>query len=421
MDHRETLLTVLDETKKRFSPYNLLYPQLINFPMNRPIHIFALGKAAFQMTRAVLEFAKNDSFIRITDGLVITKYGYAEGTLPGITIMEAGHPLPDENSIKAADATIDYLQNLSENGILLILLSGGGSAMMEKPIEGVTLEDIIAKTQEFLSNGANIETLNDERKKLSAVKGGKLFPYIKPKALFIYSMSDVPGDKPKNIASNPFLPDAEKSDEAVGTEGFRRFDNLTAKKYRPTDKSITYKIIANNRTFCDLLKQVAHEIVPTLQADRIHIVSTDMTGQAVKAGSEVSSMAHFINKQKGKGFSAFRTPCLLIFGGETSVVVKGNGIGGRCTELALSAAQGLSTLQNCAVLAYATDGCDGICDAAGAIIDCNTKQMLEEKGIDIDECLANNDSYTALQAVDAIIPGENTGVNVNDIVMMYVQ
>jgi len=421
MDIKETLLNVLDEAKTRFSPSNLLFPQLISFPMNRPIHIFALGKAAYQMTKAVLEYAKTDSYIRITSGLVVTKYGHNEGDLPNMTIMEAGHPTPDENSIKAAEAAIAFLQKLTENDILLILLSGGGSALMEKPIEGVTLDDIITKTQEFLNNGSDIETINNERKKLSSVKGGKMYKYIKPKTMYIYAMSDVPGDKPKNIASNPFLPDAEKVDEAMGAENYHRFDNLTAKRFRPEDKAITYKIIANNRTFCDTLKQVAHDIVPTLQNDRIHIVTTDMTGSSAKAGAEVSSMAIFINKQKSKGFSAFRTPCLLIFSGETSVVVKGNGVGGRCTELALSAAEGLSTLKDCVVLAYATDGCDGICDASGAFVDCDTKSLLAEKGIDIEASLDNNDSYTALKAIDAIIPSQTTGINVNDIVMMYVQ
>jgi hydroxypyruvate reductase len=421
MDYKETLLNILDETKNRFSPYKLLYPRLTNFPMNKPIHIFALGKAAYQMTKAVLEFTKSDPFIRITDGLIITKYGYSEDPLPKMTIIESGHPLPDENSLLAAEAAISFLQKQNENEILLILLSGGGSALMEKPIEGITLNDIISQTNELLLNGADIETLNDQRKKMSAIKGGKMYQYIKPKLLYIYAMSDVPGDKPKYIASNPFLPDAEKTDEVMGTESFRRYDNLTAKKFRPSDKTITYKVIANNHTFCETLKQVAHDIVPSLQSDRIHIVSTDMTGPATKAGAEVASMAAFINKQKGKGFSAFKTPCLLIFGGETSVVVKGNGLGGRCTEIALSAAQGLSGLQNCAVMAYATDGCDGSCEAAGAIVDCNTKMLLEEKGINIQEYLDNNDSYTALKAIDAIIPGEHTGNNVNDIVMMYVQ
>ncbi len=420
MDLKETLLNVLSEAKKRFQPHNLLYPQLLNFPINRSIHIFALGKAAFQMTEAVLEFAKTDPFIRIDDGLIITRYGYANGTLPRMTVIESGHPVPDENSIKAADAAIEYLKKMNENDILLILLSGGGSALMEKPNDGLTLEDIISRTQELLRNGSNIEAINDERKKLSAVKGGKMFQYIKPKMLYIFAMSDVPGDKLKYIASNPFLPDAEKSDDSLGSN-FHRFDSLTAKRFRPNEKTITFKIIGNNRTFCDTIKQVAQDIVPTLQSDRIHIVSTDMIGPAVKAGAEVASMATFINKQRGKGFSAFRTPCLLIFGGETSVVVTGTGIGGRSTELALSAAEGLSVLKDCAIITYATDGCDGISDAAGAIIDCNTKKLLEEKGISVEEYLANNDSYTALKAIDAIIPGELTGINVNDIVMLYVQ
>lgn len=419
MDNKEILLNVLNEAKNRFKPHVLLYPNLSRFPINRPIYIYALGKAAFQMTKAVLEYAKTDPYIRIVSGLVVTRYGYAEGTLPNMTIIESGHPVPDENSLKAADETIEFLKKLTENDILLILLSGGGSALMEKPAEGVAFEDIIAMTKEFLKNGADIEMINTERKKLSAVKGGKLYQYIKSKMMYVFAMSDVPGDKLKFIASNPFLPAAEKTDEPMG-ENFLRYDNLTAKRFNHSEKAITMKIVGNNRSFCDVLKQVAHDIIPTLQADRIHIVSTDMTGTAVKAGAEVASMAIFINKQKGKGFSAFRTPCLLIFGGETSVVVKGNGIGGRCTELALSGAEGLSVLKDCAILTYTTDGCDGISGAAGAVVDCNTKSILAEKNISIEEYLANNDSYTALKAIDAIIPGEITGINVNDIVMLYV-
>lgn len=421
MDLKENLLNIINKTKERFSPYKLLYPQLSVLPINRPIYILALGKAAYQMAKAVVSYTKEEPFIRIAGGLIITKYGNAEEPLKGMNIIEASHPYPDENSIKAADAAIEFLSKLKAEDILLVLLSGGGSALMEKPIEGSSLEAINQRTEILLKSGANIEQINTERKKMSAVKGGKLLKYIKSRMIFIYAMSDVPGDKPKYICSNPFLPDAEKAEDEMGSEAFHRFDNLTAKRYRPTDKAITYKIIGNNRTFCDTLREVALEVTPALQVDRIHIISTDLSGSSIKAGAEISGLAKFIDKQRGKGFSAFRTPCLLIFGGETSVKVQGEGKGGRCTELALAAAAGLHGLANCALLTYATDGCDYICEAAGAVVDCNAKKALVEKGIDLDAHLAANDSYTALNAIGAIIPGERTGINVNDVVLLYIQ
>lgn len=421
MDLKESLQNIIKQTKIRFSPYKLLYPQLGTLPINRPIYVLALGKAAYQMTKAVVAFAEEDSLIRINGGLIITKYGNTEGPLKDITVIESGHPLPDENSLKAADAAIEFLSKLKESDILIILLSGGGSAMMEKPMEGLYLEQVIRKTDELLKSGANIEVINTIRKKMSAVKGGKMLKYIKSRMVFIYAMSDVQGDKPKYIASNPFLPDAEKGEDEMSTESFHRFDSLTAKRYRATDKAITYKIVGNNRTFCELLKDTALEVTPALQVDRIHIISTDLSGDSVKAGTEISGLANFIDKQRGKGLSAFKTPCLLIFGGETSVKVRGNGKGGRCTELALSAAEGLSRLRNCALLTYATDGCDCISEAAGAIVDCNTKNQLIEKGIDLEKALADNDSFNALNAIGAIIPGESTGINVNDVVLLYIQ
>lgn len=420
MEIKSALLEVINQAKTKFSPYQLLTPHLSDLPWNRPIYIFALGKAAYQMTEAVLAYARQEQYIRIMGGLIITRYGNTEGPINKFTIIESSHPIPNEKSIQAGENAIEFLQNLKEDDILLVLLSGGGSALMEKPMPGITLEDIVARTKELLSSGADIEALNTERKKLSAIKGGKLLQYVKPKSIFIYAMSDVPGDKPKYICSNPFLPDTEKSDDCITTESFRRFDNLAARKPGLHNKAIVYKIIADNRAFCEVIKGCALEFVKTLQFDRIHLVSTDLTGEASKAGKEISNLAMFINKQRGKGFSAFRTPCLLIFGGETAVTVKGNGIGGRCTELALSAVDGLAVVPNCVLLSFATDGQDGFCPAAGAVVDSNTRNALMEHGVEPQSFLDDNDSYTALKQVNAIIPSQTTGLSVNDVVLLYV-
>lgn len=420
MDIRTALINTVDQAKHEFSPLKLLSPHLVDLPWNKPIYVFALGKAAYQMTEAVLTYAKQEQYIRIMGGLIITRYGNAKGTSAKFQIIESSHPIPDENSLKAGDAAVKFMQNLKEDDVLLVLLSGGGSALMERPAGGVSLEDIANRTHELLNSGANIEELNTARKKMSALKGGKLLSYVKSKSIFIYAMSDVPGDKPKYICSNPFLPDAENADDTITTESFRRFDNLAARRSTLHNKAIVYKIIADNRAFCNTLKSAALENIKTLQYDRIHLVSTDLTGEASKAGKEISNLARFVNKQRGKGFSAFKTPCLLIFGGETSVTVKGHGIGGRCTELALSAVEGLSEVQNCVLMTYATDGQDGFCNAAGAIVDSNTKAALLEHDVSPELFLEDNDSYTALKLVDSIIPSETTGLSVNDVVLMYI-
>jgi glycerate 2-kinase len=313
------------------------------------------------------------------------------------------------------------MQHLNVNDILLVLLSGGGSSLMEKAFPGVKPEDIINKTTELLKNGASIEVINTERKKLSAVKGGKLLRYIRCKILFVYAMSDVLGDKPKYIASNPFLPDAEMADDRMSVDNFHRFDRLTSSRHMPQDKALIYKIVANNHAFCDLMKSSGLEFFTTLRADSIHVISTTLSGEAAKAGREIADLANLIDRQRDKGHSSFKTPCLLVFGGETIVSVTGDGVGGRCTELALAAVEGIANLKCCALMAYATDGKDGFCDAAGAIVDNTSKAALQEAGIDIKAHLANNDSYTALNAIGATIPSEHTGINVNDIVLLYVE
>ncbi len=421
MDFREAVLQSLNSAHKQFSPYKLLYEQLTHLPLNRPIYVFALGKAAYQMAEAVLYHADQEGFIRIVGGLVIVPYGHAKKPLKNLTILEAAHPIPDEKSLEAGTAALHFLQNLKETDILLVLLSGGGSSLMEKPMPGVSMEELIRINKELLSSGVDIEVVNTERKKISALKGGKLLKHVRSKVLFIYAMSDVPGDKPKYISSNPFLPDAEFADDKMSQDSFHRFDALTSHRHMPQDKAIVYKIIANNRSFCEVFKNCALEFFQNLNSDRIHVISTELKGESVKAGREIADLARLIDRERTKGFSSFKTPCMLVFGGETFVNVRGSGVGGRCTELALAAAEGLAELSYCSLMAYATDGKDGFCDAAGAIVNNFTKQALQDKGIEIAACLENNDSYTALHAIDATIPSEFTGINVNDMVVLYIQ
>ncbi len=417
---KQKLLQVLEESKKRFSPYNVLYDQLVHLPFNRPIHVLAIGKAAYQMNEAVLYHAAQEPFVRIKQSLVITRYGNVKGPQFNTVCHEASHIIPDENSLKAAELVIDFLSKLNADDILLILISGGGTALMEKPVEGVSLVDYNLRIQQLLSSGASVAEVDAERKRLSSIKGGKLHEHIKSKHIFIYAMSEIPGDFPKYISSNPFMPDAEKADEQMSADKFHRFDNLTAEKFTPQDKAITYKIIANNKAFCEIIRAVAMDLIPEIRADFIHLIATELAEDAAKLGKDISDTAILIDSQRDKGFTAFKTPCLLIFGGKPAFTAKGNGKGGRCTELALAATEGLSGLSDCALLTYATDGLDGHPEAAGAVIDNHTLSLLQNQGIDPQASLNNGDSFTALKAADAIIPGEYTGINVNDVVLLYI-
>lgn len=421
MDLKETLSELVRQSLHRFSPYNLLYEQLAQLPFNRPIYIFALGMAAYQMTEAVLYHAEQEDFIRIAGGLVITHYGNVKKPLDKISIIEANPYEPDENSLKAGDAAIEFLQKISEKDILLVLLSGGGSNLMEKPAEGFTLAAIKNRIKTLIQRGVGIDEIDRERKKISALKGGKLLQYIKARDINIYAMSNVPGDVPKYIASNPFHPDAEIAIEELGADSFYRFDNLTRDKFIAQDHAIIYKIIANNQAFCDAIRKTAVDTIPLLEADLLHVIITGLSGEAAKNGQEIANLARLIEKQEGSGIAAFATPCLLIFGGETFVGGGQKGSGGSCVELALAAVEGISSLLSCALLAFSTKGRDGFCEGAGAVIDNNSKKALEEKGIKINDYLYKHESFNALKAIDAIIPVENTGVSVNDVVLLYIQ
>ena len=421
MDIRETLVLLINQAKERFSPYNMLYDQLVHLPFNRPIYVLSIGTAAYQMNEAVLYHATQEPFIRIKESLVVTRYGVDVKQQQNTSVFHANHLIPDENSLKAADAVINFLSKLNQDDTLLVLLSGGGTALLEKPAEGTSLQDFNARIEHLVKNGASLEEIDNERKNMSQVKGGKLLQHIKCKHIFIYAMSDIQGDIPKFIASNPFMPDAEKVEDKMSADKFHRFDNLTAEKFTPVDKAVTYKIVANNHDFCEVIRQTAVDTILSLEPDLIHVMTTELSGEASRNGKEIAALANLIEKQEGKGIAAFATPCLLIFGGETNVTFRHEGVAGRTSELALSAVEELSGLMSCGLLAYTTDGRENFCDACGAYVDNLTRQKLEEAGIDITTAIQSNDSFTALQAVGAVFPAEPSGLSVNDIVLLYIQ
>jgi len=384
------------------------------------IFLLAAGKAAWTMAKC----AKEELGGRIARGIVITKYGHALGDIQGMEIIEAGHPLPDENSVKGAEKAIEMAEGLSGADELLFLVSGGGSALFEKPLEGLTLRDITEINSRLLACGADIVEINMIRKRLSAVKAGRYAQICSPAKIFTIALSDVLGGRLDSIASGPAVPDMSTAEEAVnvlkkykidaGDKIIEYLQKETPKKLDNVETVITGSV----RRLCGSAAVIASEAGYTP-----HILCTEMNCEAREAGRLAAAVAKEIaaggNRADDNTRSFyFRRPCAVILGGETVVTLKGNGKGGRNQEIALAAAEGIAGLDNILVFSLSSDGTDGPTDAAGGIVDGFTYQKLKEKGLNLRAMLDNNDSYNALAAADGLIKTGPTGTNVNDITII---
>ncbi len=370
--------------------------------------LVAIGKAAWSMAKAACEVLED----RISDGVVITKYGHAQGDLPNLRIFEAGHPVPDANSFAATEEAIKLVQGLTAEDKVLFLISGGGSALFEKPLVAEeTLRDL---TGQLLACGANITEINTIRKRLSAVKGGKFAKLCEPAQVFSVVLSDIIGDPLDMIASGPAYPDRSTSREALaivqkyGLVIPEEVEKLLRIEPPASLTNVTTKVTGSVRQLCVAAEKACRELgyQPT-------ILTASLSCEAREAGSFLASIAQY--HQDTEQSLAF------IAGGETVVHLKGKGKGGRNQELALAAAEGIAGLENVAVFSVGSDGTDGPTDAAGGYVDNTTKQQLNAKGIRIFEVLENNDAYHALQAVDGLIITGPTGTNVNDFAVVLIK
>lgn len=364
--------------------------------------LVAAGKAAWRMAKAAYD-ALGET---IDSGVVITKYGHAMGEIANLKIFEAGHPVPDENSFLAAQAAIDLVSDLSENDTVLFLLSGGGSALFEKPlVSGEILQDI---THQLLASGADITEINTIRKRLSMVKGGRFAEICMPAKVFSIVLSDIIGDPLDMIASGPAYPDASTSEDAIRISKKYNLDmpdevwNLLKIETPKTLTNIDTHITGSVRALC----RAAESACISLGYETV-VLTDEMACEAKEAGSFLASIAKtHAGKNKNLAFIA---------GGETVVHVTGKGKGGRNQELALSAAAGLNGLKNAAVFSVGSDGTDGPTDAAGGYADGDSMIALKKAGFTPYEVLKNNDAYTALASIGGLIVTGPTGTNVNDV------
>lgn len=370
------------------------------------IYLVAVGKAAWQMADAAVKHLD----VPIKDGIVLTKYDHVKGDIPNVRCYEAGHPVPDENSYLGTEKVLEMTKELSAQDTVLFLLSGGGSALFEKPLTAP--EKVQNTTQKLLSCGADIVQINTLRKRLSGVKGGRFAQWCSPAQVEAIILSDILGDPVDMIASGPAAADTSTSEQALSIAAACGITDpeVLALLSQETPKDITNvntQIIGSVRELC----RAAERLATDLGYEAIYL--TD------QLDCEASQAGTYLAKELKKYQHSNRKVALLA-GGETVVTLRGNGLGGRNQELALSAAAALSQIPNAAIISVGSDGTDGPTDAAGGYVDTQTLDSLREKGLDYAQMLGNNDSYHALKAIDSLIFTGPTGTNVNDVTVALI-
>jgi glycerate 2-kinase len=371
------------------------------------LFVIAVGKAGWEMGRTAAEVLGD----RIDTGIVITKYHHSRGEISGFAIFEAGHPVLDENGVKATEYVLEAVKDLSKEDQVLLLLSGGGSALFEKPL--LPLEELKDISQQLLACGADIVEINTIRKRLSAVKGGRFAKACAPAQVHSVLLSDVVGDHPGMIASGPACEDASTCEEAlelVEKYKLRLSERVLELLGQETPKRLDNICVTLTGGVSLLCRFVAEECE---KRGYPPVILTDsMDCEAREAGRFLASAARY---HRGKGHKI-----ALIAGGETIVHLTGSGKGGRNQELALAAAEGIAGLEGVAIAAMGSDGTDGPTDAAGGCVDGYSKNALEKQGIRIYEVLRRNDAYHGLEQCGGLIVTGSTGTNVNDIALALI-
>lgn len=366
--------------------------------------LVAAGKAAWQMAKAAAQCTEIDG------GIVITKYGHVMGEIPGVRCFEAAHPVPDEAGVRATEQALELIGGLSADDTVLFLLSGGGSALFEKPL--IALAEMQEITNALLASGAEITEINSIRKRLSAVKGGRFALACAPAKVEAVILSDILGDRVDMIASGPVSPDSSSCADALefvrkyGINMSERALELLKKETPKSLENVFVHVVGSVRELCRAAEREAASL-----GYQTFFLTDMLSCEAKEAGRMLASIAqsHFGDGKK----------TAYILGGETVVHLTGNGMGGRNQEFALAAAEGLSGLNAC-VISVGSDGTDGPTDAAGGYADGETLERLNISGISYYEALRNNDAYNALKAVDGLIFTGPTGTNVNDVSVLLI-
>ena len=384
-------------------------------PISGRIFGLGIGKASIPMMDALAER------VPLTGGLAVTKF--AAGLSRSLyTVIEGGHPIPDERSLHAGERVLEFVSALQEEDTLVCLISGGGSALVTAPY--VPLEDLQALTSLLLSSGARIDEINTLRRQLDRIKGGGLARATKAKIISLI-LSDVIGNPLEAIASGPTVPDPTRRVDAVeilqkyGLEkelprsilsilfSVPSLALTTGDGHGNMDGRVQNMIIGDN-------KLAAQAALEQAQREGFHaeILTNELQGEAREVGRDLAQRLRVDSSTRSR-------PFCLIAGGETTVTIRGNGKGGRNQELALAAVDGLRGLQNVMLIALATDGDDGPTDAAGAVVTGESARKAESLGLDASAHLPRNDAYPFFDALGDLLKTGPTGTNVNDLTFLF--
>jgi hydroxypyruvate reductase len=381
------IIPAIGKALHEFAGFPYMCSLLKSYPFAKQINVLCIGKSAYPMAVAATE-TLNQLGIDYS-GYLLTKYKHAPQPIPKLITLEAGHPLPDENSVMHSREIMAWLKSLSPYNQLLILLSGGGSALFEIPAAGFTLTDVINTNKSLLHSGLSIAVMNQKRKAMSQVKQGKALEATPTRKVLCLALSDVANNDPAIISSAPFY----HEDAVHIAYNHYRYQNPSRQQV------LDYHIIGDNLLLLKtLVRYLSGEAI-------IHQPYCSMN-----AGGFAAYLADFTLTNRGGVYH--------LWGGETPLNVVGDGLGGRCTHLALDFATRIAGHKGISLTCYASDGNDNLDGVAGAFVDGNTIYKLKAKGINAISHLNRCNSYTALKAIGAIIPACEQRINVNDVFIL---
>jgi glycerate 2-kinase len=390
----------------------------------RRVVVVGAGKASAPMAAELERLIPADVPVQ---GSVTVRYGYGVPT-QRITIREASHPVPDQAGVEATRAIADLLATADERDLVVCLISGGGSALLTLPVEGVSLDDLQRTTEALLKSGATINEINTVRKHLDTVKGGGLARLAQPAPVLTLVLSDVVGNPLDAIASGPGVPDTTTWQDAASVlDRYQLWDSVpnsvrerlrsgqagdlpdTPKPGDPLFEQVQTHVVGSNLVACQAAASAAQALgFQTL------LLSTYIEGEA----REVARVLAGVLREIDASGHPLARPCCVIAGGETTVTVRGNGKGGRNQELALAAAFPLQGVSDVLLASIGTDGSDGPTDAAGAWVDGSTLERARSKGLDPAQHLTNNDAYNFFAPLGDLLITGPTNTNVNDVYVL---
>jgi glycerate 2-kinase len=420
---RELLVGSFHAALAAADPSKIVGAHLPPPPRGRTVVVGA-GKAAASMAAAVESHWPADAALQ---GIVITRYAHGVPTRR-IRVVEAGHPVPDEKGQEAAREILETARSLGEDDLLLVLVSGGGSSLLALPAEGVAMEDLKQVTRALLASGAPIQDMNTVRKHLSAIQGGRLAAVTRARVHALV-ISDVTGDDPTHIASGPCAPDPTTYGDALDILARFGVDPPAAIR-RHLERGAAGEIAETPKPGDAAFARAENRVIATAHQSLLaaatffqgHGVASMVLGDSVTGeSSEVAKVYGALAREVRFHGHPAKPPVALISGGETTVTLRGNGRGGRCTEFLLSLAVDLQGLERTWAIACDTDGIDGSEDNAGAVLSPDALSRAATMGVSAKKLLAGNDGYGFFSALGELVVTGPTRTNVNDYRVILVE